>query len=105
MRRSPKSRSASAAGKSFADAAKEAASPRPSEFSKVTRAIAPDTASEPRNLFDAVRNVDPGGLADVITEADRAFIVHVATREVEKAAGRRGAGWMPKSPAAPARTR
>jgi hypothetical protein len=35
-------------------------------------------------LFEAVRHVDPGSFADVITEQDRAFIVHVAGREVEK---------------------
>ena len=73
-----------AAGKSFADAAKEAGITETREFTKVTRDSRPDTATEPRNLFEAVRYVDPGSFAEVITEADRAFIVHVATREVEK---------------------
>jgi peptidyl-prolyl cis-trans isomerase D len=81
-----KIKSALAAGKSFSDAAKEAGITETKEFSKVTSSYRPDTASEPRNLFEAARNVDPGGLADVVTEADRAFIVHVATREVEKQA-------------------
>ncbi len=74
------------AGKSFADAAKEAGLTETKEFSKVTSSYRPDAASEPRNLFEAARNVDPGGLAEVIIEADRAFIVHVASREVEKQA-------------------
>lgn len=81
-----KIKSALAAGKSFADAAKEAGVAETKEFSKVTSSYRADAASEPRNLFEAARNVDPGGLADVITEADRAFIVHVASREVEKQA-------------------
>jgi hypothetical protein len=81
-----KIKAALAAGKSFADAAKEAGITEIKEFSKVTSSYRPDAASEPRNLFEAVSNVDPGGLAEVITEADRAFIVHVTTREVEKAA-------------------
>jgi peptidyl-prolyl cis-trans isomerase D len=73
-----------AAGKSFADAAKEAGINEVREFSKVTSSYRPDAANEPRNLFEVVRNVDPGGLGEVTTEADRAFIIHVASREVEK---------------------
>jgi hypothetical protein len=73
-----------AAGKSFADAGKEAGISETREFTKVTRDYRPDPAGEPRNLFEAVRHVDPGSFADVITEQDRAFIVHVAGREVEK---------------------
>ena len=46
----------------------------------------PDGASEPQGLFEAARNIDPGGIADPITESDRAFILHVAKREVVKAA-------------------
>ena len=30
------------------------------------------------------RHVDPGSLAEVVAEANRAFIIHVASREVEK---------------------
>ncbi|HSR37164.1 MAG TPA: SurA N-terminal domain-containing protein, partial [Desulfurivibrionaceae bacterium] len=73
-----------AAGKSFADAAKEAGISETRDFSKVTRDYRPDPAAEPRNLFEAVRYVDPGSFAEVIAEDDRAFIVHVASREVEK---------------------
>jgi hypothetical protein len=81
-----KIKSALAGGKSFADAAKEAGITETKEFAKVTSTYRPDSASEPRNLFEVARNVDPGSLADVITEADRAFIVHVTSREVEKQA-------------------
>jgi peptidyl-prolyl cis-trans isomerase D len=81
-----KIKEAMAAGKSFADAAKEAGLNETHEFSKVTADYRADTANEPRNLFEATRNVDPGSLAEVIMEADRAFIIHVAAREVEKQA-------------------
>jgi len=81
-----KIKAALTAGKSFADAAKDAGLTETKEFSKVTSSYRPDTATEPRNLFEATRNVDPGSLTEVITEADRAFIVHVASREVEKQA-------------------
>jgi peptidyl-prolyl cis-trans isomerase D len=73
-----------AAGKSFADAAKEAGIAETKAFTKATTSYRPDAATEPKNLFEATRNVDPGALADVIVETDRAFIVHVAKREVVK---------------------
>jgi hypothetical protein len=73
-----------AAGKSFADAAKEAGISETKAFTKATTSYRPDAASEPKNLFEATRNVDPGSLSEVIVEADRAFIVHVAKREVVK---------------------
>ena len=73
-----------AAGKSFAEAAKEAGITETKAFTKVTSTYRPDAATEPKNLFEATRNVDPGSLADLITEADRTFIVHVAKREVVK---------------------
>jgi peptidyl-prolyl cis-trans isomerase D len=79
-----KIKAALAAGKSFTDAAKEAGITEAREFSKVTSDYRPDSATEPKNLFEAGRGVDPGAIAEVITEADRAFIVHVAKREVEK---------------------
>jgi len=74
-----------AAGKSFADAAKEAGIEETHAFTDVTSAYRPDGANEPPNLFDATRTVDPGTLAEIITESDRAFIIHVAKREVVKA--------------------
>lgn len=73
-----------AAGKSFADAAKEAGLTEVKEVSKVTSTYTPDAATEPKNLFESSKNVDPGSLADVITESDRTFIVHVTKREVVK---------------------
>jgi len=72
------------AGKSFADAAKDAGIAQVKEVSKVNSSYRPDAATEPKNLFEAGRNVDPGALAEVIVEADRAFIFHVAKREVVK---------------------
>jgi hypothetical protein len=79
-----KIKTALAAGKSFADAAKEAGITETREFSKVTSDYRPDTATEPKNLFEAGRDVDPGSIAEVVSEADRAFIIQVAKREVEK---------------------
>jgi hypothetical protein len=35
-------------------------------------------------LFEVARNVDAGSIAEVIIESDRAFILHVAKREVVK---------------------
>lgn len=75
-----------AAGKPFSEAAKEAGIPETKAFTAITSTYRPDQASEPKNLFEAVRTIDPGSIADVITEDDRAFIVHVAKREVVKAA-------------------
>ena len=74
------------AGKTFAEAAKEAGIPETRPFTAIISTYRPDGASEPQNLFEAARNVEPGTLADVITESDRAFILHVAKREVVKAA-------------------
>ncbi len=79
-----KIKAALASGKPFADAAKEAGITETKEFSKITTSYRADAANEPKNLFEATRNVDPGGVSDILTEADRAFIVHVATREVVK---------------------
>ncbi|MGL5017308.1 MAG: SurA N-terminal domain-containing protein [Luteolibacter sp.] len=74
-----------AAGKSFAEAAKEAGIPDVKAFTSIISTYSPDAANEPKNLFEAARNVDPGSLAEVILESDRAFILHVAKREVVKA--------------------
>ena len=35
-------------------------------------------------MFEAARNIDPGSVADAITESERAFILYVAKREVVK---------------------
>jgi hypothetical protein len=75
-----------AAGKSFPDAAKEAGITETKAFTSIVSTYRPDQASEPTNLFEAARNVDPGTIADIITESDRAFILYVEKREVVKAA-------------------
>jgi hypothetical protein len=79
-----KIKTALAAGKSFADAAKEAGITETKAFSKVTSTYTADAATEPKNLFEACRNADPGSIVEPIAEADRTFIVHVAKREVVK---------------------
>ncbi len=81
-----KIKEAMAAGKTFAEAATAAGISQTHEFSKVTVDYNPDATKEPRNLLETVRSVDPGSLAEIVTESDRAFIIHVATREVEKKA-------------------
>lgn len=73
-----------AAGKSFADAAKEAGINETKPFTKITSSSTPDTASAPRTLFANTKTVDPGSLAEIVTEADRSFIIHVSKREVVK---------------------
>lgn len=79
-----KIKSALTAGKSFTDAAKEAGITQVKAVTKVNSTYRPDAATEPKNLFEAGRNTDPGTLAEVILEADRAFIFYVAKREVLK---------------------
>lgn len=81
-----KIKAAVAGGKSFADASKEAGIAETRKFEKVGRSHQPDAAAEPANLFIAASYVDPGAVADVITEGERAFILHVAKREVVKEA-------------------
>jgi peptidyl-prolyl cis-trans isomerase D len=73
------------AGKSFADAAKEAGITETKSFASIISTYTPDGATEPQNLFEATRNIDPGSIAEAIVESDRAFVVHVAKREVVKA--------------------
>ncbi|MCX8496895.1 MAG: hypothetical protein ORN51_12000, partial [Akkermansiaceae bacterium] len=72
------------AGKSFADAAKEAGITDYKAFSAIKSSYRPDSATEPQNLFEAARTIDPGTIAEVITESDRAFILYVVKREVVK---------------------
>ncbi|HEX7260345.1 MAG TPA: SurA N-terminal domain-containing protein [Luteolibacter sp.] len=74
------------AGKSFADAAKEAGIPETKAFNAINSSYQPDGTSEPTNLFEASRNVDPGTIAEVITEKERAFILLVTKREILKTA-------------------
>ena len=72
------------AGKTFAEAAKEAGIPETKPFNAILSTYRPDGATEPQNLFEATRNIDPGTVADAITESERAFILYVAKREVVK---------------------
>lgn len=73
-----------AAGKSFADAAKEVGIQEIAAFTDITRTSTPDGANQPQKLFETVRTLDPGSIAEVIMESDRAFIVHLDKREVVK---------------------
>jgi SurA N-terminal domain len=72
------------AGKSFTEAAKEVGIPDVKAFTSIISTYSPDAATEPKNLFTAASNADPGSIAEVIIESDRAFILHVAKREVVK---------------------
>lgn len=81
---STKIKTALSAGKSFAEAAKDAGLTGIKSVAAITSTYKPDGATEPQNLFQAASTVDPDGLADVIVESDRAFIVHVVKREVVK---------------------
>ena len=79
-----KIKTALAAGTSFADAAKEAGLTGIKSVAAITSSYKVDGATEPRNLFQAASSVDPGAVADVVIESDRAFVVHVVKREVVK---------------------
>lgn len=83
-----KIRAALATGKSFADAAKEAGINEVKTFEAITSTSTPDTATQPRELFQASRYADPGSLAELVVEPDRAFIVQVSNREFVKEANR-----------------
>jgi hypothetical protein len=78
-------RTSVSSGKSFADAAKEAGlESKPLE--QVTRNYLPTEGIAPMSTFPAIRTVDPGTVADVIVEMDKAYILFVEKREVEKVA-------------------
>ncbi len=79
-----KIKAAMTAGKSFADAVKEVGIAATTPFTAITSTSTPDTATQPQGLFETARNLDPGSVADVITESDRAFILYVSKREVVK---------------------
>lgn len=73
-----------AAGKTFAEAVEEAGLSEVHEFRAITRFHQPDPAKEPQSLFESVRGVAPGRLAEVIVDADRAFVAFVERRELPK---------------------
>ena len=79
-------KAALAAGKSFADAAKDAGIAETKDVSKVTSTYRPDPIDEPATLFQNGRDTDPGTLADLIIEPKRAFVFYVEKREVIKQA-------------------
>ncbi len=79
-----KIKAAMGTGKSFADAAKEAGIAEVKEFTKFTSTGRADSATQPQNLFELSKNLDPGAIAEPVMESDRAFILHVAKREVVK---------------------
>ncbi len=72
-------------GKSFADAAKEAGiTVETVSLTDVTAGYQGDTTKVPSVLFDAGKHTDPGALTEPVIESDRAFIIHVAKREIVK---------------------
>lgn len=74
-----------AEGKTFAEAATAAGiATETVSLPEVTAGYQGDTTKVPSNLFDAAKYTDPGTLAEPVIESDRAFIVHVGTREVVK---------------------
>ncbi len=78
-------RSALADGKTFAEAAKAAGITNEIvSVPEVTAGYQGDTTKVPANLFEAAKYTDPGTLAEPVIEADRAFIIHVVSREVPK---------------------
>lgn len=78
-------KAALADGKTFAEAASEAGiTTEVVSLPEVTSTYQVDTAKVPANLFDVAKHVDPNGLSEPVIESDRAFIVHVVKREVEK---------------------
>jgi len=81
---SAKIKAALAEGKTFAEAAKDAELTGIKAVTNLTSTYKADGATEPQNLFKAASNVDPGAMADVIIESDRAFVLHVVKREVVK---------------------
>lgn len=80
-----KIKAALAEGKPFAEAATAAGiTTETVNLPEVTAGYQGDTTKVPSNIFDAAKHTDPGGLAEPIIESDRAFIIHVETREVVK---------------------
>lgn len=78
-----KIRDAVTAGKSFADAAKDAGL-ETKTVGPVTATTRPSTASEPAQLFNALSLSDPGTVADLLIEPNQIFIAFVEKREVIK---------------------
>ena len=78
-------KAAVAEGKSFDEAAKAAGiATEIVSLPEVTSSYQGDTTKVPSNLFDAAKHIDPGSLSEPAIESDRAFIIHVVSREVAK---------------------
>ena len=78
-------RTAVAGGKSFDEAAKAAGITNETvSLPEVTSSYQGDTTKVPSNLFDAAKHIDPGSLSEPVVESDRAFLVHIVSREVVK---------------------
>lgn len=78
-------KAAVAEGKSFDEAAKAAGIITETvSLPEVTSAYQGDTTKIPSNLFDAAKHTDPSSLSEPVIESDRAFLVHVISREVVK---------------------
>lgn len=69
-------------GLTFAEAAEAAGLEHVHSFEDIISFHRPEPENEPAELFELARTVTPGALADVILEAERAFILHVAKREL-----------------------
>ncbi len=73
-----------AAGKDFAAAAAAAGVKETRAFKEVTASYRHDPAKEPNGLFQRCRFTDPGSMAEPVIEPGRAFLIHVASRDVFK---------------------
>lgn len=73
-------------GKNFSEAAREAGLTDVKEFTEISSTYRPDPSSEPTQLFNLSRALNPGEFSEVVTEANHAFIIHVTKREVVKSA-------------------
>lgn len=80
-----KIKAALADGKTFAEAATAAGiTAETVSIPEVTAGYQGDTTKVPANLFEAAKYTDPGTLAEPVIEADRAFLIHVVSREIPK---------------------
>ncbi|MBG7608107.1 MAG: SurA N-terminal domain-containing protein [Verrucomicrobia bacterium] len=78
-------KAAVAEGKTFDEAAKAAGMTNETvSLPEITSSYQGDTTKIPSNLFDAAKHINPGSLSEPVIESDRAFIVHVVSREVVK---------------------
>ena len=80
-----KIKAALAGGKTFTDATKESGiTTETVSIPEVTAGYQGDTNKVPSTLFDSAKYTDPGALTQPVIEPARAFIIHVAKREIVK---------------------